>query len=141
MTRSDDVINVAGHRLSTGAMEEIIAEHHDIAEVAVVGIQDELKGQIPLALYVKLSNVTTSDEIIMNDLIKMVREKIGAIACFKHGLSVKRLPKTRSGKTLRRTIRSIANEEKDIKIPATIEDVTVVDEIKNVLIEYITKHK
>ena len=107
-----------------------MADHPDIAEVAVVGIYDELKGQVPIALFVKSSGAKHTDETIKSDLVAMVRQRIGPIACFKEGLSVPRLPKTRSGKILRMTIRSIANGDKEIKIPATIEDSTVLDEIK-----------
>jgi len=119
---------------------QVVADHPTVAEVAVVGVQDELRGQVPIALFVKLDNAgnTQSDAQIVQDLIGMVRGRIGAIACFKDGIAVTRLPKTRSGKVLRSTLRRIANGETDIKVPATIEDVTVLDEIRTALDLYRT---
>ena len=132
MGRTDDLINVAGHRLSTGAIEEVIAAHQDVAECAVVGKADALKGEVPLALVVlKAGTVRTKEEIIA-ELIAGVREKIGPVASFKLGVVVNRLPKTRSGKIVRRTIKKIADRV-DYDIPATLEDPAVLDEIKATL--------
>ena len=128
MSRLGDVINVAGHRLSTGAMEEVLAGNPDVAECAVIGVADELKGQLPLGLVVLKSGVTTNHEMISQDLIERVRQQIGPIAAFKQAIIVKRLPKTRSGKILRGTIKKIADGE-TYKMPATIDDPVVLDEI------------
>lgn len=133
MGRMDDVINVAGHRLSTGAMEEVIANHPDIAECAVIGTEEKLKGQIPVGLYVLKAGVEREEEDIRLELVKMVREQIGPIACFKEAKMVKRLPKTRSGKILRGTMRSIAGG-KEYNMPSTIDDPTILDEIKDALL-------
>ncbi len=132
MGRMDDVINIAGHRLSTGAMEEVIATHPDIAECAVFGTEDQLKGQLPVGLFVLKSGVDRDVEEIQTELVKLVREKIGAIACFRESRPVIRLPKTRSGKILRGTMRSIA-AGKDYRIPSTIDDPTIIDEITETL--------
>lgn len=132
MGRMDDVINIAGHRLSTGAMEEVIATHPDIAECAVFGTEDQLKGQLPVGLFVLKSGVDRDVEEIQTELVKLVREKIGAIACFRESRSVIRLPKTRSGKILRGTMRSIA-AGKDYRMPSTIDDPTIIDEITETL--------
>ena len=134
MGRMDDVINIAGHRLSTGAMEEVIATHPDIAECAVIGTEDQLKGQLPVGLFVLKSGVDRDVEEIQTELIKMVREKIGAIACFRESNCVARLPKTRSGKILRGTMRSIA-AGKEYRMPSTIDDPTILDEITETLNE------
>ncbi len=128
MGRMDDVINIAGHRLSTGAMEEIISNHPDIAECAVFGADDQLKGQLPVGLFVVKAGVTRDENEIKAELVKMVRESIGPIACFRDAKQVVRLPKTRSGKILRGTMRSIANN-KDYKMPSTIDDPAILDEI------------
>ena len=128
MSRLGDVINVAGHRLSTGAMEEVLAGNPDVAECAVIGVADELKGQLPLGLVVLKSGVTTNYELISQDLIERVRQQIGPVAAFKQAIIVKRLPKTRSGKILRGTIKKIADGE-TYKMPATIDDPVVLDEI------------
>jgi len=128
MGRMDDVINIAGHRLSTGAMEEIIATHPAVAECAVVGTDDALKGQLPVGLVVLKAGATEAAEDISRDLVQMVREKIGPIACYKTTAVVPRLPKTRSGKILRGTMRSIANG-KDYRMPSTIDDPTTLEEI------------
>jgi len=128
MARTDDVINVAGHRLSTGAMEEVLAGHPDVAECAVLGVDDELKGQLPLGLVILNTGCDRTNEDITAELIKRVREHIGPVAAFKSVGVVARLPKTRSGKILRATMRSIANRT-DWKMPATIEDATVLDEV------------
>ncbi len=132
MGRMDDVINIAGHRLSTGAMEEIIATHPDIAECAVIGTEDELKGQVPVGLFVLKAGVDRDVEEIKAELIKMVRDKIGPIACFRESSAVARLPKTRSGKILRGTMRSIA-AGKQYRAPSTIDDPAILDEITETL--------
>jgi len=128
MGRMDDVINIAGHRLSTGAMEEIIATHPAVAECAVVGTDDALKGQLPVGLVVLKAGATDEDAAIEKELVQMVREKIGPIACYKTTAVVPRLPKTRSGKILRGTMRAIANG-KEYRMPSTIDDPTTLDEI------------
>ncbi len=128
MSRTDDVINVAGHRLSTGAIEEVLAEVPDVAECAVIGVADALKGQRPLALLVLDANATRTDDEVGDDCKQRVRDRIGAIASLSHALVVKRLPKTRSGKILRRTMRSIADGEA-YDLPATIDDAAILDEI------------
>ena len=132
MTRVDDVINVAGHRLSTGQMEEVLASHPDVAECAVVGVGDELKGQVPLGFIVLKLGVTTSDADIVAAVVKMVRDRIGPVAFFKQALVVKRLPKTRSGKILRGTMQKIADSQA-WKPPATIDDPAILDEIATAL--------
>jgi propionyl-CoA synthetase len=131
MGRMDDVINIAGHRLSTGAMEEIVATHPDVAECAVVGTADQLKGQIPVGLVVLKAGSTRDENEISTELTAMVREKIGPIACYKISAIVPRLPKTRSGKILRGTMRSIANGT-EYRMPSTIDDPNVLDEIGQV---------
>ena len=132
MGRMDDVINIAGHRLSTGAMEEVIATHPDIAECAVIGTEDQLKGQLPVGLFVLKSGVDRDVEEIKTELVKMVRDKIGAIACFRESNVVARLPKTRSGKILRGTMRSIA-AGKEYRMPSTIDDPVILEEITETL--------
>ncbi len=129
MSRTDDIINVAGHRLSTGAMEEVLAEHKDVAECAVLGIADKLKGQLPIGLLTLKAGVTKSHEDISKECVQMVRQKIGPVAAFKTAIVIKRLPKTRSGKILRGTVRKIADNE-PYKMPATIDDPVILDEIK-----------
>ena len=128
MTRTDDVINVAGHRLSTGGMEEVLASHQDVAECAVIGVNDELKGQVPLGFVVLKAGVNRPHEEIVKEIVALVREKIGPVAAFKTATVVQRLPKTRSGKILRGTMQKIANGE-DYKLPATIDDPAVLPEI------------
>lgn len=132
MGRIDDVINVAGHRLSTGEMEEIVGAHPAVAECAVIGIHDELKGQLPLGLVVLKDGVKVDIAELENELINKVRSEIGAVACFKHALVVDRLPKTRSGKILRRIIRQIADGEA-YAVPSTIDDPSSLSEIERVL--------
>lgn len=132
MARTDDIINVAGHRLSTGAMEEILSAHPDVAECAVVGIADSLKGQIPVGLVCLKAGVTKLESVIIADLVSMVRERIGAIAAFKAVAIVQRLPKTRSGKILRSTVRKIADNQ-SYKVPATIDDPSILNEIEEAL--------
>ena len=128
MARTDDVINVAGHRLSTGAMEEVLASHPDVAECAVIGVADALKGQMPLG-FLCLNKVCTRPHLdVVNDCVKLVREKIGPVAAFKTACVVDRLPKTRSGKILRGTMAKIADGQ-SFKMPATIDDPAILDEI------------
>lgn len=126
--RTDDIINVAGHRLSTATMEELVSSHPDITECAVVGIKDELKGQIPIGLIVTKQNASKLEEEIEKDLIALLRKEIGGIACFKTSIIVSRLPKTRSGKILRKTLSQIADGT-PFTIPSTIDDPTVLDEL------------
>ena len=132
MGRTDDIINVAGHRLSTGGMEEVLASHPNVAECAVVGVADELKGEIPLGFAVLKTGEAPADDLVVQDLIQMVREEIGPFASFKIATIVGRLPKTRSGKILRGTMKSIADGV-EYRIPATIEDPVVLDEIAEAL--------
>jgi len=132
MSRIDDIINVAGHRLSTGAMEEVLAAHRDIAECAVVGVADKLKGEIPVGFYVLRAGVHRPPGDIEHELIEMVRDRIGPVAAFKIALSLKKLPKTRSGKILRGTMKKIADGE-PWTMPATIEDPATLDDIKATL--------
>ncbi len=134
MSRTDDIINVAGHRLSTGAIEEVLSEHQSVAECAVLGIADKLKGQLPIGLVVLKTGVEKENATISNECIQMVRDKIGPVAAFKVVIIIKRLPKTRSGKILRGTIRKIADGE-DYKMPATIDDPAILGEITQSLIE------
>ncbi|WP_421581553.1 propionyl-CoA synthetase [Shinella sp. M31] len=132
MSRTDDIINVAGHRLSTGAMEEICAGHPDVAECAVIGVADAIKGQVPAGFLVLKSNVSRESSLVEQEVVGLVREKIGPVAAFKTAICVKRLPKTRSGKILRGTMQKIADRE-DWKMPATIDDPAILDEIAEVL--------
>ena len=132
MSRTDDVINVAGHRLSTGEMEEVLTSHKDIAEAAVFGVNDELKGQLPLGLVVMNSITEGKAGDIADELIQLVRDKIGPVAAFKQVACVARLPKTRSGKILRGTMAKIANGE-EWNMPATIDDPAILDEISDTL--------
>ena len=129
MSRTDDVINVAGHRLSTGALEEVLAAHHDVAECAVVGVADEIKGEIPLGLVVLKAGVSRSPANIVEELVEMVRDRVGPVASFKVATVVKRLPKTRSGKIVRGTIKKIADGAA-YQVPPTIDDPAILDEIK-----------
>lgn len=128
MARTDDIINVAGHRLSTGGMEEVLAAHQDVAECAVVGVADDLKGEIPVGFVVLKAGVTRPHQDIVKELIQAVRDKIGPVAAFKTATVVERLPKTRSGKILRGTIKKIADGT-EWKMPATIDDPAILDEI------------
>jgi len=132
MSRTDDIINVAGHRLSTGAMEEVLAEHPDVAECAVVGVEDDLKGQIPVGFLVLSAGVERDESEIEKECIALVRDRIGPVAAFKHASVVTRLPKTRSGKVLRGTIQKIA-DNKEYKIPATIDDPDILTEMEESL--------
>ncbi|WP_151718596.1 propionate-CoA ligase PrpE [Gemmobacter serpentinus] len=132
MARTDDVINVAGHRLSTGAMEEVLASHPDVAECAVIGVADQLKGQSPLGFLCLKRGAARSHDEVVADCVRLMREKIGPVADFKRALVVDRLPKTRSGKILRATMVKIADAEA-YKMPATIDDPAILDEIKAAL--------
>jgi propionyl-CoA synthetase len=129
MSRTDDVINVAGHRLSTGQMEEVIANHPDVAECAVFGVYDELKGQTPFSMLIINAGVERPAAQIEAEVVAMVREQIGPVAAFKKAMVVKRLPKTRSGKILRATLQKIVQGE-SYKMPATIDDPAILEEIK-----------
>ncbi|CAK0764827.1 propionyl-CoA synthetase [uncultured Gammaproteobacteria bacterium] len=132
MARTDDIINVAGHRLSTGGMEEVLSSHQDVAECAVIGVADQLKGQLPLGFLVLKNGVTKSDAEIVAEVVKMVRDKIGAVADFKRAVVVDRLPKTRSGKILRGTMQKIADST-PYKVPPTIDDPGILPEIATAL--------
>ncbi|OGT74975.1 MAG: hypothetical protein A3I78_00285 [Gammaproteobacteria bacterium RIFCSPLOWO2_02_FULL_56_15] len=132
MARTDDVINVAGHRLSTGVMEESLASHPDVAECAVCGVDDELKGEVPVGFLVLNAGCSRPGDRIVAECIAIVRDRIGPVAAFKKAMIVKRLPKTRSGKVLRGVIRRIANGE-SWTMPATIDDATILDEITDAL--------
>ncbi len=132
MGRTDDVMNVAGHRLSTGAMEEVLASLPDVAECAVIGVDDELRGQVPVGLLVLKANAENDDSTVVAQAIKQVRQDVGAVACFRKSVVVNRLPKTRSGKILRRSMRQIANGE-ECPVPATIEDPAALEEIADAL--------
>jgi propionyl-CoA synthetase len=132
MSRIDDIINVAGHRLSTGAIEEVLSDHPDVAECAVIGAADELKGQVPVGLVVLQAGADRDASVIEAELVTMVRNRIGPVASFKRAIVVERLPKTRSGKILRATMRSIA-DGLEWKMPATIDDPAIFDEITDAL--------
>ncbi len=132
MSRTDDVINVAGHRLSTGAIEEVLANHPDVAECAVVGVSDKLKGQLPIGFLCLSANVDRDNNKIIDECIKLVRDQIGPVAAFKQALVVDRLPKTRSGKILRGIMVKIADSEQ-YKMPATIDDPVILDEVEKAL--------
>ncbi len=134
MSRTDDIINVAGHRLSTGGMEEVLSRHPDVAECAVIGVADQLKGQLPVGFVVLKSGVARKADEITTELVRMVREQIGAVAAFRTCSVVQRLPKTRSGKILRGTMRRIADGQ-DYAVPATIDDPAILGEIEAALKE------
>ena len=129
MARTDDIINVAGHRLSTGAMEEVLASHPDVAECAVIGVADSIKGQVPLGFLVLKAGVKRAHALIVVEVVKLVRERIGPVAAFKTATVVRQLPKTRSGKILRGTMQKIADAQ-EYRIPATIDDPAILDEIR-----------
>jgi len=133
MSRTDDIINVAGHRLSTGAMEEILSAHPDVAACAVLGVADKLKGQVPVGFLVLNAGVSRDSNEIIAETIQMVRERIGPVASFKTATVVKRLPKTRSGKILRGTIQKIADNT-PYKVPATIDDPAILEEMETALV-------
>jgi len=132
MSRVDDIINVAGHRLSTGAMEEVLSAHPDVAECAVVGVADEIKGEVPVGFVVTKAGVARADGEIVKELVERIRQQIGPVASFRTALVVKRLPKTRSGKILRGTMKRIA-ESQAYTAPATIDDPVILDEITDAL--------
>jgi propionyl-CoA synthetase len=132
MSRVDDIINVAGHRLSTGAMEEVLAGHPDVAECAVVGVADDIKGEVPVGFVVTKAGVTKADRDLMKELVERIRQQIGPVAAFKTALVVKRLPKTRSGKILRGTMKKIADSQ-EYTLPATIDDPAILGEITDAL--------
>ena len=132
MSRTDDLINTAGHRLSTGAMEEVLSRHQDVAECAVIGVADQLKGQVPVGFMVLKAGVNREHDAIVKEVVQMVRDDIGAVASFRQATVVNRLPKTRSGKILRKTMRQIADGE-DFPMPATIDDPVILDEIAQAL--------
>ncbi len=132
MSRTDDIINVAGHRLSTGAMEEVLADHPDVAECAVCGVADQLKGQLPVGFLVLNAGVERDPSVVVTEVVTMVRDRIGPVAAFKQAVVVKRLPKTRSGKVLRGTMQKIADGSQ-WKMPATIDDPVILDEIAEML--------
>jgi propionyl-CoA synthetase len=132
MSRVDDIINVAGHRLSTGAMEEVLASHPDVAECAVMGVADEIKGEVPVGFVVTKAGVARADAELCRELVELVRERIGPVAAFKTVAVVKRLPKTRSGKILRGTMKKIADGVEHT-VPATIDDPAILDEISDSL--------
>ena len=132
MSRTDDIINVAGHRLSTGGMEEVLSSHPDVAECAVVGAADQLKGQVPLGFVVLKAGVTRPEGEILQDLVRLVRDRIGPVAAFRQAVVVKRLPKTRSGKILRGTMQKIADAQ-EYRMPATIDDPAILTEITEAL--------
>jgi propionyl-CoA synthetase len=133
MSRTDDIINVAGHRLSTGGIEEVLAGHQDVAECAVVGVADDLKGEIPVGFAVLKAGVGREHDEIVKELIQRVRDKIGPVASFKQATVVARLPKTRSGKILRGTIKKIADGE-EYRMPATIDDPAIIGEMTEALL-------
>lgn len=132
MARTDDIINVAGHRLSTGAMEEVLAGHPEVAECAVIGVEDQLKGQLPVGFLILNAGVQKTEEMIVSEVVKRVRDLIGPVAAFKQAVVVDRLPKTRSGKILRGTMQKIADNQ-HYKMPATIDDPAILDEIDTAL--------
>jgi propionyl-CoA synthetase len=133
MGRTDDVINVAGHRLSTGGMEEVLAAHPDVAECAVIGVADPMKGQLPRGFVVLKAGVDRDPDELARELVALVRDEIGAVAAFKDVAVVAGLPKTRSGKILRKTMREIA-DGKDAAVPSTIEDASVLDTMRPALL-------
>lgn len=132
MGRTDDVINVAGHRLSTGSMEAVLAAHPSVAECAVIGVHDALKGQLPRGLVVLKSGVDITEDRLREELVAAVRREIGPVAAFRDVSIVEALPKTRSGKILRKTMRNIADGRPDA-IPSTIEDAMVIETLRPIL--------
>jgi propionyl-CoA synthetase len=132
MSRTDDIINVAGHRLSTGGMEEVLAGHKDVAECAVIGVADQLKGEVPCGFIVLKAGVNRPAAEIEQECVALIREKIGPVAAFKLAIAVNRLPKTRSGKILRGTMKKIADDQ-PWSMPATIDDPAILDEIGGAL--------
>lgn len=133
--RVDDIINVAGHRLSTAEMEEVVAAHSSVAECAVIGINSDLKGQVPLALIVMKPNNILAEAVVKDEIVQAVRKTIGPVAALKQVVPVERLPKTRSGKTLRRLLRSLADQT-EFKVPSTIDDISIIDEVQATFAAY-----
>ncbi len=132
MSRTDDIINVAGHRLSTGALEEVLTSHPDVAECAVVGVADSVRGQLPVGFLVLKVGAHRGNDDVVREVVAAVREQIGPVAAFKSAVVVDRLPKTRSGKILRGTIARIADDE-PWTMPATVDDPAIFDEITSAL--------
>jgi propionyl-CoA synthetase len=132
MGRTDDVINVAGHRLSTGGMEEVLATHPAVAECAVIGVADSMKGQVPRGFVVLKAGVEVDEERLRAELVALVRDQVGAVASLRDVAVVPALPKTRSGKILRKTMRGIADGH-DEPVPSTIDDATVLDTLRPIL--------
>jgi propionyl-CoA synthetase len=132
MGRTDDIINVAGHRLSTGGMEEVLSAHPDVAECAVIGVADQLKGEVPCGFLVLKAGVNKPSAEVEKEVVALVREKIGPVAAFKLAIVVNRLPKTRSGKVLRGTMKKIADSQ-PWTMPATIDDPAILGEIGTAL--------
>ena len=130
MGRVDDIINVSGHRISTGQMEEIISNHQNVAECAVIGVYDDIKGEVPVACVVLKTGAEVGEEEMRAELVGMVREEIGPVAALKKVMIVKMLPKTRSGKILRATMKAIAHAE-EFSMPATIENEEALDEVRS----------
>jgi propionyl-CoA synthetase len=130
--RTDDIINVAGHRLSTGGMEEVLASHPAVAECAVIGMADDLKGEVPCGFVVLKSGVNQTDAEVEKGCVQLVRDRIGPVAAFKLAVVVKRLPKTRSGKILRGTMKKVADRQ-PWTMPATIDDPAIIGEISDAL--------
>lgn len=132
MGPTDDVINVAGHRLSTGSMEEVLATHPDVAECAVIGIPDELRGEVPMGFVVLKAGAAPDPDALQAELVAMVRDRVAAVAVVRRAVVVARLPKTRSGKILRATMRAVA-AGRDFRVPSTIDDPAILDEIARAL--------
>jgi propionyl-CoA synthetase len=128
MGRTDDIINVAGHRLSTGGIEEVLSSHADVAECAVIGVADQMKGEVPVGFVVLKAGVNKPHDVIEKEVIALVRDKVGPVAAFKTAMVIARLPKTRSGKIVRGTMKKIADKE-PWNMPATIDDPAVLDEV------------
>jgi len=135
MGRTDDVMNVAGHRLSTGQIEEVVADHPAVAECAVIGIADQEKGQVPMGLLLLKDGVNIDAATLQAELVQLVRKSVGPIANFKIAIVVKRLPKTRSGKILRQVIRKMIDQQ-PYTVPSTIDDPLIIDELKETLVEH-----
>ncbi|HRF38835.1 MAG TPA: AMP-binding protein, partial [Saprospiraceae bacterium] len=133
--RIDDIINVAGHRLSTAAMEEVVAAHPAVAECAVIGVHDNMKGEVPMGFVVLKAGINIGEEQLEKELVALVREKVGPVAFFKQAIVVKRLPKTRSGKILRKIMRNMA-DGKEFTMPSTIEDASVLSELEDTMREH-----
>jgi propionyl-CoA synthetase len=135
MGRTDDVMNVAGHRLSTGQIEEVVADHPAVAECAVIGIADQEKGQVPMGFLLLKDGVNIDAATLQAELVQLVRKSVGPIANFKIAIVVKRLPKTRSGKILRQVIRKMIDQQ-PYTVPSTIDDPLIIDELKETLVEH-----